>query len=124
MSGVSVMVLAAELLRDAAAFFEGVAEQNPDLDEAMRGNADVYRRVAEQLDADPGRRLVIGDEGEEGPPVSRLALRLLHDAADFMDNAAAQNPQFADELLESAGVYRSMAELAEADPQARLPVDS
>ena len=45
--------LAAKLLRDAAAFFETIAEQNPPLKEQMDENADVFKQVADLVENDP-----------------------------------------------------------------------
>ena len=45
--------LAAKLLRDAAAFFETLAEQNPPLKEQMDENADVFKQVADLVENDP-----------------------------------------------------------------------
>ena len=49
--------LAARLLRDAATFFDNVGDQNPELGEQMRDNAEVYRQVAALLEADPDATL-------------------------------------------------------------------
>jgi hypothetical protein len=45
--------LAAKLLRDAAAFFQTIAEQNPPLKEQMDENADVFKQVADLVEKDP-----------------------------------------------------------------------
>lgn len=45
--------LAAKLLRDAAAFFETIAEQNPPLKEQMDENADVFKQVADLVEQNP-----------------------------------------------------------------------
>lgn len=45
--------LAAKLLRDAAAFFQTIAEQNPPLKEQMDENADVFKQVADLVETDP-----------------------------------------------------------------------
>lgn len=45
--------LAAKLLRDAAAFFQTIAEQNPPLKEQMDENADVFQQVADLVEKDP-----------------------------------------------------------------------
>tara|TARA_B100000508_G_scaffold140466_1_gene141592 strand:+ start:1065 stop:1241 length:177 start_codon:yes stop_codon:yes gene_type:complete len=45
--------LAAKLLRDAAAFFQTIAEQNPPLKEQMDENADVFKQVADLVESDP-----------------------------------------------------------------------
>ena len=54
--------LAAKLLRDAAAFFRNVGEQNPDLKSMMEENADVYCQVAELVSTDPTGALELGEE--------------------------------------------------------------
>ena len=45
--------LAAKLLRDAAAFFKTIAEQNPPLKEQMDENADVFEQVADLVEQNP-----------------------------------------------------------------------
>ena len=45
--------LAAKLLRDAAAFFETIAEQNPPLKVQMDENADVFKQVADLVEQNP-----------------------------------------------------------------------
>lgn len=45
--------LAAKLLRDAAAFFTTIAEQNPPLKEQMDENSDVFQQVADLVESDP-----------------------------------------------------------------------
>jgi cell division protein FtsB len=45
--------LAAKLLRDAAAFFKTIAEQNPPLKEQMAENADVFEQVADLVEQNP-----------------------------------------------------------------------
>lgn len=56
--------LASKLLRDAAAFFRNVGEQNEPLKEQMNDNADVYEQVAELLDQDPTAELDLEAEEE------------------------------------------------------------
>jgi len=45
--------LAAKLLRDAAAFFKTISEQNPPLKEQMDENADVFEKVADLVEKNP-----------------------------------------------------------------------
>ncbi len=45
--------LASKLLRDAAAFFQTIAEQNPPLKEQMDENATVFEQVADLVETDP-----------------------------------------------------------------------
>jgi len=45
--------LAAKLLRDAAAFFKTIGQQNPPLKDQMEENADVFEQVANLVETDP-----------------------------------------------------------------------
>jgi hypothetical protein len=45
--------LAARLLRDAAAFFRTIGEQNEPLQEQMTENASVFEQVASLVETDP-----------------------------------------------------------------------
>lgn len=45
--------MAARLLRDAAAFFQNLAEQNPPLKDQMDNNARVFIQVADLVESDP-----------------------------------------------------------------------
>ena len=121
--GVQVTVLAGQLLRSAADFFETVAEQNPSLSEMMRDNAEVYRQVAEAVETDPSTRLEAG-EMEPPPTVADLAVRLLSDAAEFFENVFQQNPETGEGLPATAEAYRALAELVAEDPEGRLPTDA
>jgi hypothetical protein len=49
--------LAAKLLRDAAAFFKTIAEQNPPLKDQMDENADVFEQVADLVEKDPNGQI-------------------------------------------------------------------
>lgn len=49
--------LAAKLLRDAAAFFKTIAEQNPPLKDQMVENADVFEQVADLVEKDPNGQI-------------------------------------------------------------------
>ena len=52
--------LAAKLLRDAAAFFKTIAEQNPPLKAQMDENADVFEQVADLVETDPTGKIEDG----------------------------------------------------------------
>lgn len=45
--------LAARLLRDAAAFFVHLGEENPTLQDSMQENARIYAQVAELVEKNP-----------------------------------------------------------------------
>lgn len=54
--------LATRLLRDAAAFFRTVGEQNEPLKDQMSENADVFEQVAGLLETDPNGELPDDEE--------------------------------------------------------------
>lgn len=54
--------LAAKLMRDAAAFFRTIGEQNPPLKDQMAENADVFEQVAILVENDPNGEI---DEGQD-----------------------------------------------------------
>jgi len=118
--------LAANLLRDAAGFFEKVADSNPRHAEQMRENAQVFRRVAELAEADPHERLSLQDAdftgqravgGEESAPAhAQLAAKLLRDAAEFFEALRSQNADLGPQMQEKAEVFRKVADHIEQDP--------
>lgn len=57
--------LGARLLRDAAAFFRTVGEQNEPLNEQMTENARVFDQIAQLLEDDPTG---VADEGDTENP--------------------------------------------------------
>ena len=54
--------LAARLLRDAAAFFRTIGEQNPPLAEQMTENARVFDQIAHLVETDPTGLVDSGQE--------------------------------------------------------------
>ncbi len=58
--------LAAKLLRNAAEFFRSVGEQNAELKEQMRTNANTYDMVAEWVEQDAGAEGAPGGDRESG----------------------------------------------------------
>jgi len=59
----TVQDVSVKLLQDAAVFFRTIGEQNPELAEQMKGNADVYDQVADLLERDPFTVLEGTEEG-------------------------------------------------------------
>jgi hypothetical protein len=119
----TVSDLSCKLLRDAAAFFVSVGEQNPRLSAEMTGNAEVYRQVADILEVDPGHRLDNEDGTPSGASLSDVAAKMLDDAATFFLNVGVQNPALGGQMDDSAGVFRTVAELLKSDPGHRLPLN-
>lgn len=66
----TVAELSTKLLQDAASFFESIGEQNPDLAEQMKENADVYRQMGLLLAEDP-----TGTVGEDEMGRSEASIR-------------------------------------------------
>ena len=58
--------LAARLLRDAAAFFQTIGEQNAPLRDQMHENAAVFRQVADLVETDPRGEVPDGEGDATG----------------------------------------------------------
>jgi len=56
--------IAASLLRAAAKFFRDVAEQNAEVKDQMRNNAETYDAVADLVEKDPNGMTQLGDDGK------------------------------------------------------------
>ena len=122
--GPTVRVLASQLLRHAAEFFDFVADQNPDLSDMMTANQEGYRMMADRLDRDDMDGLIVsGIEGPQ-PTLTDLAARLLADAADFFENVGEGNADHAEQMTSNAEVFRLISNMLIEDPDARLPADA
>ncbi|MEO1703428.1 MAG: hypothetical protein AAFR71_15400 [Pseudomonadota bacterium] len=110
----SVAVLAAKLMKDAAAFFRQLADDNDELREQMVENATVYDQVSDLVRTDPTGALS-GDDGTSASHVS-LASKLLEDAANFFDALGEANEPLAEQMAENAMVFRQMAQVLTKDP--------
>jgi len=105
-------VLAGKLMRDAASFFEHIAEQNAELAPQMKENSDVFRQVADLVAFDP-----LGKIDEVPYPThTELAAKLLLDAAQFLTTIADQNPEMSGEMRENADVFAEVARRVRDDP--------
>jgi hypothetical protein len=61
--------LAAQLLRNSAAFFRDVGSQNPKLKDQMENNAETFEVVAGLVEKDPEGEMEIPEDGvPAGPP--------------------------------------------------------
>ena len=122
--GPTVRVLASQLLRHAAEFFDFVADQNPDLSDMMTANQEGYRMMADRLDRDDMDGLIVsGIEGPQ-PTLTDLAARLLADAADFFENVGEGNAEHAEPMIANAEVFRQVSDMLIEDPDARMPADA
>jgi hypothetical protein len=122
--GPTVRVLASQLLRHAAEFFDFVADQNPDLSDMMTANQEGYRMMADRLDRDDMDGLIVsGIEGPQ-PILTDLAARLLADAADFFENVGEGNAEHAEQMTANAEVFRQVSDMLIEDPDARMPADA
>ena len=122
--GPTVRVLASQLLRHAAEFFDFVADQNPDLSDMMTANQEGYRMMADRLDRDDMDGLIVsGIEGPQ-PTLTDLAARLLADAADFFENVGEGNAEHAEQMIANAEVFRQVSDMLIEDPDARMPADA
>jgi hypothetical protein len=57
--------LAAKLLRDAAAFFKDLAQQNPEISDQMSDNAQIYEQIAGLVEEKPNEELETQEQGEQ-----------------------------------------------------------
>ena len=122
--GPTVRVLASQLLRHAAEFFDFVADQNPDLSDMMTANQEGYRMMADRLDRDDMDGLIVsGIEGPQ-PTLTDLAARLRADAADFFENVGEGNAEHAEQMIANAEVFRQVSDMLIEDPDARMPADA
>jgi len=106
--------LAAQLLRDAAAFFGTVAEQNPSLGRQLTENASIFNQISELVVKDPAAR--IGD-GDKPPAAAELAVKLLRDGSSFFESMAVENPPLRAQMAENSDVFNQVADLLEQEPE-------
>lgn len=106
--------MAADLLREGARFFESVAEQNPQIRDAMNENASIYKQTADLLMDDPTQMA-----GEK--PINEIANDLLIEAGKFFISVANQNEAIAQPMLDNAEVYRQMGEVIMKEPTGFIP---
>ena len=122
--GPTVRVLASQLLRHAAEFFDFVADQNPDLSDMMTANQEGYRMMADRLDRDDMDGLIVSGIDGPQPTLTDLAARLLADAADFFENVGEGNAEHAEQMIANAEVFRQVSDMLIEDPDARMPADA
>lgn len=99
--------LAVSLLRDAAVFFENLADHQPGVAAKLRDNVDALTEVAARLET-----RLRGDADTDSAESARHvhdAAALLRVAADFFESTARQNPVIAEQLLENSETYRRFA---------------
>ena len=107
--GLKVTILASQLLRHAAEFFDFVAGENPDLADMMGANRD---------------GLVIGGFDGPQPALTEVVARMLADAAEFFENVGEGNADHAEQMTANAEVFRLISDMLLSDPEARLPADA
>lgn len=102
--------LAADLLKDAAAFFKNLAQQNADVRKEMTENAAIYERMAELIETQPTGM------APGGQPYSQLCARLLRDSATFWRKIAAQNEPIREQVEYNADINEQIAAALEQNP--------
>ena len=122
--GPTVKVLAGQLLRHAAEFFDFVADQNPDLSDMMTANQEGYRMMADRLDRDDMDGLIVSGIDGPQPTLTDLAARLLADAADVLEEVGEGNAEHAEQMIANAEVFRQVSDMLIEDPDARMPADA
>jgi hypothetical protein len=101
--------MASQLLRDAAAFFRSIADQNIAIKAQMLENAAVYEQVGILMERDP--QGVTNDKTNAG-----MASSLLQDAAGFFKRLGEKNEPIQDQMEQNARVFEQLSALVENDP--------
>ncbi len=102
--------LAADLLKDAAAFFKTLAGQNADVRKEMTENAAIYERMAALMETAPT------GTAPGGQPYSQLCAQLLRDSAIFWRKIATQNEPIREQVEYNADIYDQIAAAVANDP--------
>jgi len=102
-------VIAANLLREAAAFFVNLGEENAQIKEQMSENSRVFGQMADLLEGNPTGRVDDQSHGE-------MAGKLMEDAANFFVALGEQNTPIKEQMDQNAEVYRHVGTLVSGDP--------
>ena len=115
--------LAGRLLKDAADFFDTLAEQNEPLQEQMRENSDVFRQLAELVEKDPlgyiGGAPGPQQQREPAPEPTKTiayASQLLHYGSGIFSKLAEAGTGEAQEMADNATFLRQVADLLGEGP--------
>lgn len=98
-----------QLLKDAAAFFRTLAEQNQTIADQMNQNATVFEQLSVLVLQDPLGKV-------ENDTYAVLAARLLKDAAGFFLELAEKNEPIREQMTMNADVYNQIANLVVSNP--------
>lgn len=102
-------VIAANLLKEAAAFFTTLGEENAEIKDQMNENATVFSQMADLLENQPTGTI-------DGQTHGQMAERLMSDAANFFVSLGEQNEPIKEQMDQNAEVYRHIAQLVSTDP--------
>ena len=118
--------LSAQLLRDAAGFFQTIGEQNEPMRDQMMENASVFTEVAALVESDPESKIKDPAQPDldekDAPTHAMLAAQLLRDAASFFQTIGEQNEPLRDQMMENAAVFSEVAMLVENAPLADIQI--
>lgn len=95
--------LAAEMLKDAAAFFTNQAAGNEPLHLQMRENAVIFEALAQRLTDNP-----MGQTGD-GQTYHVLAAKTLRDAAQFFRKIGDKNIPLQEQMNQNAAIFDQIA---------------
>lgn len=98
-----------QLLKDAAAFFRTLAEQNHTIADQMNQNATVFEQLSALVVQDPLGKV-------ENDTYAVLSARLLKDAAGFFLELAEKNEPIREQMTMNADVYNQIADLVVSNP--------
>ena len=105
--------MTAELLKEAAGFFEKLAETNEAIKPQMTENIATFLQMAELIKTSPEGRV-------EHLSHAEMAARLLKEAAMFFRSIGEQNPPLKEQMDQNAEIYESVANVVEQTPLRNL----
>ena len=115
--------LAGRLLKDAADFFDTLADQNEPIQKQMRENSDVFRQLSELVEKDPlgyiGGATGPQPKREPAPELIKTttyASQLLHYTAGVFSNMAEAGIGNAQEMTDNATFLKQVADLLGETP--------
>ncbi len=105
----TVIIHAANLLKDSAAFFTNLAKDNRLIRKQMTENASVHQHFANEIIKAP-----------EATSYIKHVVNLLIDCASFFNKLAKENKVIKVQMYNNADIFKNIASLVEKDPQQEL----
>ena len=101
--------VASNLLKEAAAFFINLGNENEQIAAQMNENARVFTQMADLLDHSPAGTI-------DGQTHGQMAGKLMEDAANFFMALGEQNEPIKEQMDQNADIYKQIGSLVGTDP--------